>query len=172
MRKFGLIIFVILALALSGCAQQSTSDTPAATPAESYLPTDAPADEAALTPDSGDMLIPLSSLGTEPTFVDRVQDGIAMQIIALIDASGTPRLAYNTCQVCAGSPYAYFDYKDGILLCRNCGNTFSLDSVGRVSGGCNPMPVPEYSSDGVNVIIADSELTRASESFVNWKAEQ
>ena len=95
-----------------------------------------------------------------------------MQLIALLDADGTPRLAYNACQVCAGSPYAYFDYKDGVLLCRNCGNAFSLDSVGRVSGGCNPMPVPECASDGTNVIVASSELARASESFVNWKAEQ
>lgn len=170
MRKFGLILFITLVLALSSCAQQPAADTAASTDAPSAAAESTA--EASAASDSDDLLIPLASLSSEPSFIDRVQDGVNMQIIALLDADGTPRLAYNTCQVCAGSPYAYFDYKDGVLLCRNCGNAFSLDSVGRVSGGCNPMPVPEYASDGTNVIVASSELARASESFVNWKAEQ
>ena len=58
-----------------------------------------------------------------------------MQIIALLDADGTPHLAYNTCQVCAGSPYAYFAYQQGALVCQNCGNAFDLSSVGQAAGG-------------------------------------
>ena len=93
-----------------------------------------------------------------------------MQLIALVDAAGASQLAFNTCQVCAGSPYAYFEYQNGVLVCQNCGNRFALSAVGKVSGGCNPMPVTNYANDGAQLIVPEDVLAQAAPSFKNWKA--
>lgn len=142
-----------LMLALAGCGEKTTAAT-----------------EAAAQESAAGLTIPLDTLTEQPLFVDWEQDGTAMQLIALVDASGAPQLAYNTCQVCAGSPYAYFEYQNGALVCQNCGNRFELSSVGKASGGCNPMPVTDYASDGTQLIVPEEALAQAAASFKNWKA--
>lgn len=117
----------------------------------------------------GDWTVALNTLTQEPQFIDRTQNDTKMQLIALRDENGQVRLAYNTCQVCAGSPYAYFEYKDGVLECQNCGNQFPLSSVGQAAGGCNPMPVVDYQVTEDAVIIPEAEVTRATADFANWK---
>ena len=137
--------------------------------------TEAPATEAAPTAEqdagqaAGGMVISVGALTAEPQFIDWTQDGTAMQVIALRDGAGEAQLAYNTCQVCAGSPYAYFEYQDGMLVCQNCGNRFSLSAVGKVSGGCNPKPVGEYRLEGDRIVISEETLAQAAASFKNWK---
>ena len=96
-------LFLMLALAaiLTACGSGSAS--------EGSLPNEtAAASETA----SDGLTIPLDSLSAQPLFIDWEQDGTPMQLIALLDGEQV-RLAYNTCQSCAGSPYAYFEYKDG-----------------------------------------------------------
>lgn len=119
-------------------------------------------------PDS--LTIPLVELSDTPRFYDWDSDGTAMQIIARLDSDGVPRLAYNTCQVCLGSPYAYFELSQGLLVCQNCGNAFSPDSVGKVSGGCNPKPLAEYDVNTESVTVSAENLASAAPMFKNWKA--
>ena len=150
MKRNLLLTFTLIALAamLTACGNGSAS----------------PASGAV----SDDLTIPLDSLSDQPRFIDWEQDGIPMQLIALMDGENV-RLAYNTCQSCAGSPYAYFVHKDGLLICQNCGNQFGLYSVGAVVGGCNPLPVGESSVDGDSVVIPASELKANAPAFKNWK---
>ena len=129
---------------------------------------EAPAEQAA----SAGLTIDIGALSAEPEFIDWDQDGTAMQIIALKDSSGAVQLAYNTCQVCAGSPYAYFEYSDGVLMCMNCGNRFGLASVGKASGGCNPKPLAEYQVEGDAVVISEETLAQAASAFQNCKVFQ
>ena len=116
------------------------------------------------------LTIRVSELAEEPALIDWKQDGVDMQLLALKGEGGEVQLAYNTCQSCAGSPYAYFEYANGVLTCQNCGNRFGLDSVGRVAGGCNPKPVSDYSVEGDMVVIPDSELASVAPAFKTWKA--
>lgn len=118
---------------------------------------------------SGDWEIGLSLLTDSPTFYTRNQDGTTMGVIAMLGADGQPRLAYDTCQVCMGSPYAYFDLHDGALVCENCGNTFDYSTVGADAGGCNPLPVGEYSVTENSITIPASELAANAAFFANWK---
>ncbi len=150
-------LFLMLALAaiLTACGSGSAS--------EGSLPNET---AAASETTSDGLTIPLDSLSAQPLFIDWEQDGTPMQLIALLDGEQV-RLAYNTCQSCAGSPYAYFEYKDGLLTCQNCGNQFGLDSVGEVVGGCNPLPVGESSVEGDCVVIPASELEANSSAFTN-----
>ncbi len=55
-------------------------------------------------------------LSAEPSFIDWTQNGTKMQLIACLDGEGQPRVSYNTCQVCQGSPLAYFEYQQGNLV--------------------------------------------------------
>lgn len=175
-KTFGWLILMCMVLALAGCgsgsgttpATETTAATEAPAAAEESAATEEPAEQAA----SAGLTIDVDALSAEPEFIDWDQDGTAMQIIALKDGSGAVQLAYNTCQVCAGSPYAYFEYSNGVLMCMNCGNRFSLASVGKVSGGCNPKPLAEYQMVGDAVVISEETLAQAAPAFQNWKVFQ
>lgn len=143
---------LLMALALSGCqAKTPQADTASA---------------------AGGLSIALDQLSETPQFFDCESGGVAMQIVALKDSDGTPRLAYNTCQVCAGSPYAYFELMSGYLVCQNCGNAFPPSAVGRASGGCNPRPVEAFETDDTRVSVSEATLAAAAPMFKNWKGAQ
>ena len=152
-RRYGLLILLLLsALLLMACATKA--DT---TPEQAALATGLSIDGAVL---SG-----------EPTFIDVEQDGTAMQLIARKDDAGNVRLAFNTCQSCGGSPYAWFeDLGDGTLQCQNCGLIFFLDTVGvEAAQGCNPVTITDYTADGDTVTVSDAVLKANVERFANWK---
>ena len=117
------------------------------------------------------LMIDASSLTREPTFVDWEQDGTAMQLIARKDETGAVRLAFNTCQSCGGSPYAWFEYLgNNTLQCQNCGLTFPLDTVGTTrAAGCNPVTITEFTLDGETVSVPQSVLAENAPRFANWK---
>ena len=167
-RWIGALALLALLLSLTGCgggrdAAQAAGESGAeAAPDAAEAPVEQEASEDGLS-------IPLEGLSAEPKFIDWEQDGVAMQLIALVDDENRVRLAYNTCQSCAGSPYAYFEYEDGVLICQNCGNRFGLDTVGTVAGGCNPKPVGEASIADGSVVIPADELRAATPAFANWK---
>lgn len=119
-----------------------------------------------------DLVIDITSLSGTPSFIDWTQDGIEMQVIARKDAKGDVRLAFNTCQACAGSPYAWFeDLGNGNLQCQNCGWTFPLDVVGTdKANGCNPVTISNFTIDGDTAIISGNVLSENAPRFVNWKS--
>ena len=169
MMKKSMILWgaaLMTALLLTGCGADKVDNDAQPTQQPAAQSTE-PADTQAAV--QNDWTIPLSELSAEPAFFDRTQDGVAMQLIALVDADGAVHAAYNTCQVCAGSPYAYFDYENGKLVCQNCGNAFDVSSVGAAAGGCNPMPAADYRVEGDMLVISETELERALPSFANWK---
>ncbi len=100
--------------------------------------------------ENGDVEVLLDKLDTKsPTFITYTsENGSKMELVAVKDSNDNIDIAFNTCQVCNGSPKAYFVWKNNKLICENCGNTFSLKTIGQSSGGCNPMT------------IADSEVTK------------
>ena len=162
MRKGTLFVCFLLlcVLLLSGCSAQGTTGTPAVT--EAPAPTEAPA---------ADLVIPLSLLGEEPAFIDWMEGATAMQLIGLRDADGTVRLAFNTCQSCGGSPYAYFEYQgDGVMQCQNCGLLFRTATVGSPkAAGCNPVTISEFTVDAESVTVPAAVLQANVGRFTNWK---
>ena len=157
---------LVTALLLTGCGADKTAQPDTQI---TQQPDAQPTQQADTQTAANNWMIPLSELSAEPAFFDRTQDGVAMQLIALVDADGQVHAAYNTCQVCAGSPYAYFDYENGKLVCQNCGNAFDVSSVGAAAGGCNPMPAADYRVEGDMLVIPEAELERVLPSFANWK---
>ena len=116
----------------------------------------------------GNLQVAQTSLGDQVAFIDYDSNGTAMQVMLYKDADGTVHGALNTCQVCAGSPYAYFEQEGNEVVCQNCGNHFAVEAIGDVHGGCNPVPL-ELSEDGDQVLIETASLDEQADAFANWK---
>ena len=114
--------------------------------------------------------IPLSAIKDGVLFVDCASGETAMQILARVNASGEPGLAWNTCETCAGSPAAYFELDGEELVCQNCGNRFSLDSVGAASmGGCMPWPLSGYVLEDGEIVVPQAVIDEMAVAFRNWR---
>lgn len=111
--------------------------------------------------------VSLDALGENVLFVDYSGE-TDMQIMLYQDQKGTIHGALNTCQVCNGSPYAYFEQEGDDVVCQNCGNHFALQDLGVVRGGCNPVPL-EFTQDDGKVKIETDYLYQNAYRFVNWK---
>lgn len=124
--------------------------------------------------DGENIEISVDSLSPTASLYDYDAEGVTVELMALRDTAGQVRLALNTCQVCAGSPYAYFIQEGDSFICQNCGNVFPLEVVGvdtASENSCNPVPVTGdvYTiEDGVLTVPA-SFLEANAYRFVNWK---
>ena len=116
----------------------------------------------------GNLQVAVDSLGDQVAFIDYDSNGTAMQVMLYKGEDGTIHGALNTCQVCAGSPYAYFEQEGSDVVCQNCGNHFAAEAIGDVHGGCNPVPL-EISEDGDQVLIETASLDEQADAFANWK---
>ncbi len=97
-----------------------------------------------------------------------------LEILAVKASDGTIRTAFNTCQVCNGSPRAYYKQEGDTLVCQNCGNRFSMDMVEQQRGGCNPIPIlkEDKDDDGTNITISRDFIEQNKELFTdNWKTK-
>ncbi|MCD7880148.1 MAG: DUF2318 domain-containing protein [Clostridiales bacterium] len=128
-------------------------------------------DEQSASVSDGGIEISIAEVGTQASYYDAEIDGTTVEILAVLASDGTVHLAMNTCQVCNGSPYAYFEQDGDYFVCQNCGNRFSSDEIGLVSGGCNPVPVTEddyTESDGI-ITVSESFLEENAYRFSKWK---
>ena len=123
------------------------------------------------TPSGSDLTVRTDEVGTQASYFDYDADGITVQVLAVRASDGTVRLALNTCQVCNGSPYAYFVQDGDDFVCQNCHNRFSSTDVGKVGGGCNPVPITAevYKEENGTLVIPASFLEENADRFENWK---
>ncbi len=121
--------------------------------------------------DGEGVVVDTARLGAAATFFPYRADGVDMEVFAVKTAAGEVRLALNTCQVCNGSPYAYFKQEGDAFICQNCGNRFSAEQVGVVSGGCNPVPITEqdFTLEDGNLTVPAAFLEKNAARFKNWK---
>ena len=121
--------------------------------------------------DSGDLVIQSGKIGTEASFFDYDANGTTVQVFAVQASDGTIRLALNTCQICNGSPYAYFIQDGDMFICQNCMNRFASTEVGIAGSGCCPIPISEnvITQEAGTIIIPSSFLDESAALFENWK---
>lgn len=120
---------------------------------------------------ANDIVIDQSAVSEKATFYDFDANGLTVEVFAVKASDGTIRLALNTCQVCNGSPYAYFVQQGDNFICQNCKNAFARDSIGLIHGGCNPVPITEgdYQISDGKITISSAFLQQYAPSFSNWK---
>lgn len=156
-------VVVVAAAAVTLISQNSEKET---APALASQP-----QEGTSAVSGGDIVIQSADIASDASFFDYDANGITVQVFAVQASDGTVRLALNTCQVCNGSPYAYFQQDGDWFICQNCGNRFASDEIGIVSGGCRPVPITEDiygEQDGV-ITVPASFLKEKAALFKNWK---
>ena len=155
MKKHNLVIMIAVTAVsvFTGCGKKDSSDKSAKIEA------------------GGSLNISTESLSETASFYPVEVDGMEMEVIAVKDSTGAIRTAFNTCQVCYDSGKGYYKQEGDKLVCQNCGNTFTMDQVGTVAGGCNPWPILEE-----NKTVTDDQLQipydflkEAKSIFSNWK---
>lgn len=121
--------------------------------------------------DAGDLVINLEDIGEEATFFQLKVKGTAMAVLAVKAEDGTVRTAFDTCQICNGSPYAYFEQQGDNFQCQNCGNVYSREMIEKERGGCNPVPImaEEKTQTETEIIIPAKVLEDNLQRFKNWK---
>mgnify|MGYP004631907905 CR=1 FL=1 len=134
-------------------------------------PVKANADAVSDTVPGSDIVINTNDIGTTASYYDYDSDGTTVEVLAVQASDGSIRLALNTCQVCNGSPYAYFEQDGDAFVCQNCGNAFPSTAIGKESGGCNPVPVTAetYTEENGTLTIPSDFLDLNAARFKNWK---
>ena len=155
---------VFLAVALTACGSGHTAEKE-----NSDTSTEKEVSAAYLTPvvENGQIIINTDTLTEHPLYINYDSNGTNIQMIAVKASDGSARLSLNTCQACNPSPSAYFGEKDGRLVCQNCGNVFTMESVGEASGGCNPMNIDYEIADG-RLTVRTADLDQYADKFVSW----
>ena len=102
--------------------------------------------------------IPISEIGTSAKWYTHNSKGVTTNYFAVKGNDGKIHVAIDACDVCYSSKLGY-EQTDNVMTCRNCGQTFAINSIGteNLSGGCWPSYLP-YEVNGENVIINKSEL--------------
>ena len=121
-----------------------------------------------------DLVIPKSDITQTVKFFPVKAGKTKMEIMAVKASDGTIRTAFNTCQVCNGSPRAYYKQQGDVVVCQNCGNKFRMDMIEQQRGGCNPVPISkeDKTEDGTNIVIPWTYIEANSDLFTdNWKTQ-
>ena len=86
--------------------------------------------------------------------------GVDVNLIAILDSTGTVRAALDACAICGTQGY----HQDGKnVVCQNCAAAIYIPTIG-VAGGCNPIHI-DYQVDHDTLIISTAALEQAAAVF-------
>lgn len=159
----GIVAIVVIGLAiLSGMKSNRNNKVQETLPSKTI---------AATTNENGDAIIPISEISETATFYSYDKLDTKIEFLAVKASDGTIRTAFNTCQVCYASGRGYYKQEGNVLVCQNCRNTFNMDEVEIVKGGCNPVPIFEKYKETTDssIIIKNENFKDAESIFANWK---
>ncbi len=124
-----------------------------------------------LSEDGSHVTFPANKVTTKAAFFDYDVNGTTVEILVVRALDNTIRIAFNTCQVCHGSPKAYFAQEGGHLICQNCGNRFTAMDIMPGSNGCSPMSLTydDYTVEDGVITIPTELLKNHVRDFKNWK---
>ena len=174
MKKKIIILTMILGVMLTGCTKSKLVATLPET-AEQYPiieNQDLSTQENGIstetsTNESDTFIITKTDIAENPTFINYDAGETYIQLIAVKNSSGKYKVSLNTCQSCSPSPMSYFAVEENNLVCQNCRNSFSFDTVGEQVGGCNPMYIP-YTETKDTIEIKTDDLKEHISIFKNW----
>lgn len=151
--------FMLITVLLTACSGDTES-------AESN------ANQAQTIKEGESLVISKDDISETAQFFPITVDGRGMEVLAVQAPDGSIRTAFNTCQVCNGSPKAYFVQSGNTLQCQNCGNKFPMNKVQVEAGGCNPVPLFDEDktvTEGTITISYDTLKANVKLFPSNWK---
>ncbi len=87
----------------------------------------------------------------------------AIRFFLLRDAEGGVRAALDACQNCFRAKRGYRQ-EGNTVICNNCGMSFKYDTIGIVTGGCNPIPLSRKMAGQV-VVLKTKDLEAGAKFF-------
>lgn len=168
---------LVLAFAVTGCSSKDNGDSNGDNSTEnssinSGVENNTAASDSQDIKEGESLVIPAGEVSETAKFYPVTVDGTRMEVTAVKASDGTIRTAFNTCQVCNGSPKAYFVQSGNTLQCQNCGNKFPMDSVEVEANGCNPVPIfdEDKTVTDESITVSYDKLQENTYRFSqNWK---
>ncbi|HEX4074428.1 MAG TPA: Fe-S-containing protein [Candidatus Acidoferrales bacterium] len=108
-----------------------------------------------LTSENGEVRISLSDLTDQSVhFYNADVNNTEIRFMVIHQTNGNYAVALDACQICG---WAGYKQEGQNVICRNCGATIYIPSIGD-KGGCNPIPVKSEVANG-EVIVELASLT-------------
>lgn len=89
--------------------------------------------------------------------------GKNISFFAMRAPDGSIRTAFDACLACNHAKLGYRQESDSVV-CNNCGMGFRPADIGRITGGCNPIPV-KASVDGRTLVLKTKDLEAGGKYF-------
>jgi hypothetical protein len=117
-----------------------------------------------VTAENGEVKVQLSALqGNTASYFVYKANGMDLKFLALRASDGTVRVSLDACQACYHAKLGYRQNGD-TLVCNNCGMGFKSTDVGRITGGCSPIPL-KNSQDGKTLTMKVKDLEEGAKYF-------
>ena len=117
---------------------------------------------------AGNLVVPTEQITSTARFINYKTDSATVQLVAVRAPDDSVRVAFNTCQSCNPSPRAFFMQKGNKLVCQNCGNSFTMQQVGIMRGGCNPAYIEQKEISADKITIPAAYLAQFAPRFKRW----
>jgi high-affinity iron transporter len=109
----------------------------------------APVPAKMLTAENNQVRIPLSELTDQSLhFYTVATDSGTFRFLVIHQTNGNYAVALDACQICG---WAGYRQEGQNVVCRNCGATIYIPSIGE-QGGCNPVPVKSSVENGAVIV--------------------
>jgi len=114
--------------------------------------------------ENGEVKVPLSALqGSTASYFVYNANGRDVKFFVIKASDGTVRAALDACTACNHAKLGYRQHGEA-MVCNNCGMSFKSTDVGRISGGCSPIPL-KNSQDGKTLVVKVKDLEEGVKYF-------
>ncbi len=118
----------------------------------------------AVNDEGGVVRIPVASVEDgNAHFFALSSGGKKISFFAMRAPDGSIHTAFDACMSCNHAKLGYRQEGD-VVVCNNCGMGFKPADIGRVTGGCNPIPVTT-SLDGQMLVFKTKDLEAGAQYF-------
>ncbi len=117
-----------------------------------------------VTASSGEVRIPVKTVEDGNShFFAYATGGKTVTFFVMKAEDGSLRTAFDACMACNHAKLGYRQ-EGKLVVCNNCGMGFTPSDIGKVSGGCNPIPV-EKTTDGQMIVLKAKDLDAGVQYF-------
>jgi len=86
--------------------------------------------------------ISIGEITETPAFFSVLIDGVNIEMMAFTAPDSAVRVALNRCERCYKSGKGFIQ-ENNRMICLQCDMRINIDSIGVISGGCYPIPIPD-----------------------------
>jgi uncharacterized membrane protein len=117
-----------------------------------------------VTGQGGEVKIPLVNVQDgNAHFFSYASGGTVITFFVMKAANGSIRTALDACVACNHAKLGYRQ-EGGLVVCNNCGMGFTPAEIGKVTGGCNPLPL-NNTIDGQTLVLKVKDLEAGGQYF-------